>query len=94
MDAPKLNVVPHPRATWSDQVAVDEAMTQLNEHWKAGKLQHVLYACIAPNGNTTWRFSDNMRMHHIGLVLGFLTADYHGKLMQKPIVETPTGPAA
>lgn len=90
-ESPKLNVVPHPRASWSDQEAVNEAMTRLNEHWKAGRLRHLMYACIAPSGDVTWRFSDNMRMHDIGLALGFMTADFHEQLLAKPLVETPNG---
>jgi hypothetical protein len=90
----KLNVVPHPRASWSDKVAVDEAMEQLNEHWKAGRLQHLLYACIDPNGDTTYRFTGNMRMHHIGLALGFLNADYHRQLMICETTPKPYEPVA
>jgi len=84
-----MKIVPHPTVSSSDKVLVDEAMEQLNKHWQAGDIQHLMYAVIAPSEAVTWRFSGNMRMHHIGLALGFMTADYHQLLLDVESCSSP-----
>jgi hypothetical protein len=91
---PTLNVVPHARVSWGDQAVVDEAMKQLNEHWKSGRLRHLAYAALSPEGDVTWRFSDNMRLSEIAIALAYMTADFHARLATMPAVERSPAPAA